>query len=146
MSGVEPKLNEAKAWTVGRSSDVQGTLSEKGARTGLGLRRVLRTPNRSVWKCWDRNFAKKPASWGEHLGFWNGEGEKYERFWAKNRATSRRSGQHHDVTEKLDYQRRDVPESCIFNVAMLKSNVATLQRGVFSTSRCWDPTSRCCKE
>ena len=50
---------------------------------------------------------------------------------SKNRATSRRSSQRRDFTERLDSQRRDIPEGCIFNVATLKSNVATLQRGLF---------------
>ena len=61
MSGVEPNLNKAKAWTIGRSFDGQGTLGGTGAGTGLGLRRVIRTPNRSVWKCWDRNLVGKPV-------------------------------------------------------------------------------------
>ena len=37
-----------------------------GAGAGLGLWRVLRMPNMSVWKCWDRNLARKPASRLEH--------------------------------------------------------------------------------
>ena len=62
-------------------------------------------------------------------------------------STLQRWPQRHDVIEKLDYQHCDVvtnvvmfPKRCIFNIATLKSNVATLQRGVFSTSRRWDPT------
>ena len=36
--------------------------------------------------------------------------------------------QRRDVTEKLDFQHHDVADRCYFNVA-------TLQRGLFSTSR-----------
>ena len=47
----------------------------------------------------------------------------------KNRATSRCSGQRHDV-----------PESHSSNVATLRSNVTTFQRVKLSTLRRWDPT------
>ena len=53
----------------------------------------------------------------------------------KNRATSRRSSQRHDVLE-----------SYISNDATMRSNAATFQRLQFSTSRHWDPTSRHCRE
>ena len=44
---------------------------------------------------------------------------------------SRRLGQRHYVTERLDFRRRDV-----------ESNVATFLRGIISTLRRWNPTSR----
>ena len=44
--------------------------------------------------------------------------------WPKNRATSRRSGQRRDVTERGTKRRRDV-----------RGNVATLQRVGLKTSR-----------
>ena len=72
-------------------------------------------------------------------------------FGSKNKVMSRRLGQHHDVPESFNcnvatfgqtsrrsrevlFQRHDIAKSSIFNVVTFESNVATLQRSMFSTS------------
>ena len=68
----------------------------------------------------------------------------------KNRVRSRRSRQRRDTPEShifncttFGIKRRDVPEKCsrsfFFNVATLRLNIVTLQRAVFSSfSQCRD--------
>ena len=72
----------------------------------------------------------------------------------KGRAKNERLlGNKQDQRRDVRAQRRDVLERGAANVATfqrrsksnaatLGSNVAMFQRGYFSTSRCWDPTSR----